>query len=182
MLLNGGGLAQLHMIDTQLDRALRGNVPQIRSVLSQINDLVSNLDAHRGDLTSALDGLNQLSEKLNARDRQIGYVLDNLAPGMKVVTSELGQLQTMLNSLHRLSDVAVTTINKSAADATADLKALNPILRNLANAGSALPDALQALFTYPFTDQVVKGIGNSDYLNAFLHVTAQQGTCAAVRR
>jgi phospholipid/cholesterol/gamma-HCH transport system substrate-binding protein len=177
MLLNGGGLAQLHTIDTQLNQALAGNEPQIRSVLSEINTLVTNLDAHRSDLTAALDGINQLSKTLNARDQQIGYVLDNLAPGLKVFNSQLGQLQAMLNSLHTLSNVAVTTINQTEADATADLKALNPVLRNLANAGSALPNALQVLFTYPFTDQVLPGIGNSDYLNAFLKVTAQPGTC-----
>jgi len=177
LLLNGGGLAQLHTIDDQLNQALQGNEPQVRSVLSEINNLVSSLNAHRSDITSALDGLNQLSTTLNARDQQIGYVLDHMAPGLKVFNSQLGQLQTMLNALHRLSDVAVSTINQSATDATADLNALNPIVRNLANAGSTLPNALQVLFTYPFTDQVVKGIGNSDYLNAFLSVTAQRGTC-----
>jgi phospholipid/cholesterol/gamma-HCH transport system substrate-binding protein len=177
LLLNGGGLAQLHTIDTQLNEALQGNVPQVRSVLSEINNLVSSLNAHRSDITAALDGLNQLSAALNARDQQIGYVLDNLAPGLKVFNSQLGQLQTMLNALDRLSDVAVSTINQSVTNATTDLNALNPIVRNLANAGSALPNALQVLFTYPFTDQVLKGIGNSDYLNAFLNVTAQKGTC-----
>jgi phospholipid/cholesterol/gamma-HCH transport system substrate-binding protein len=177
LLLNGGGLAQLHTIDTQLNEALQGNVPQVRSVLSEINNLVSSLNAHRSDITAALDGLNQLSAALNARDQQIGYVLDNLAPGLKVFNSQLGQLQTMLNALDRLSDVAVSTINQSVTNATTDLNALNPIVRNLANAGSALPNALQVLFTYPFTDQVLKGIGNSDYLNAFLNVTAQRGTC-----
>jgi phospholipid/cholesterol/gamma-HCH transport system substrate-binding protein len=177
MLLNGGGLAQLHTIDTQLNLALQGNEPKIRSVLSEINSFVSNLNAHRHDLTTALDSLNQLSQTLHARDQQIGYVLDHITPGMKVFTSQLGQLQGMLNALHTLSNVAVTTINKSAANSTADLAALNPVLRNLANAGSALPNALQVLFTYPFTDQVLKGIGNSDYLNTFLNVTAQKGTC-----
>jgi phospholipid/cholesterol/gamma-HCH transport system substrate-binding protein len=83
----------------------------------------------------------------------------------------------MLNSLHTLSTVAVSTINASGAQTTADLKALDPVVRNLANAGSALPNDLQALFTFPFTDAVTKGIGNSDYLNSFLSVTAQPGTC-----
>lgn len=177
MLLNGGGLAQLHTIEQQVTDATHGNIPQIRSVLTQINTLAANLNAHRSDITAALDGLGQLSKKLSASDQQIGYVLDNLSPGLKVFTSQIGQLQTMLTSLQKLSTVAVSTINASAADTTADLTALNPVLRNLANAGSALPNALQVLFTYPFTDQVTKGIGNSDYLNAFLSVTALPGTC-----
>ena len=176
LLLNGGGLAQLHTITIQLNDALNGNEPQIRSVLSQINTLVSNLNAHRSDITSALDGLNQLSTTLSARDQQIGYVLDNLSPGLKVFNAERSQLVSMLNALHTLSTVAASTINSSEANSVADLTALQPVLRNLANAGNALPNALQVLFTYPFTDQVLKDI-KGDYLNAFLNVTAPKGSC-----
>src|SRR5437764_11663303 len=39
MLLNGGGISQLHTITTQLDAAMTGNAPQIRSVLVQIHTL-----------------------------------------------------------------------------------------------------------------------------------------------
>lgn len=176
LLLNGGGLTQLHTITVQLNDALNGNQPQIRSVLSQINELVTNLNAHRSDITAALDGLNKLSTTLSARDTQIGYVLDNLTPGLRTFAAERGQLVTMLNALHRLSTVAVATINQSKANAVADLRALQPVLRNLADAGKALPDALQVLFTYPFTDQVLRDI-KGDYLNSFLTVTAAKGTC-----
>jgi phospholipid/cholesterol/gamma-HCH transport system substrate-binding protein len=176
LLLNGGGLAQLHTITVQLNDALSGNEPRIRSVLSEINALVTNLNAHRSDITAALDGLNNLSATLSARDTQIRYVLDNLTPGLRVISAERSQLVTMLNALHRLSAVAVATINQSKVNAVADLQALQPTLRNLANAGNALPDALQVLFTYPFTDQVLADI-KGDYLNTFLTVTAAKGTC-----
>jgi phospholipid/cholesterol/gamma-HCH transport system substrate-binding protein len=175
LLLNGGGLAQLHTISTQLNSALSGNEPQIHSLLSQINDLATNLNAHRGDITAALDGLNQLSATLRARDQQIGNVLDNLTPGLRVLRDQRAQLVTLLNSLHTLSDVAVDTINKSQADTVASLQALEPILRNLADAGQALPQSLQVLLTYPFTDQVLKDI-KGDYLNTYLSVTAPPGT------
>jgi len=175
LLLNGGGLAQLHTIDTQLNAALSGNEPQIRSLLSQINDLATNLNAHRHDITRALDGLNQLSATLRTRDQQIGNVLDNLTPGLRVLRDQRAQLVTLLNSLHTLSGVAVDTINKSKADTVASLRALAPILRNLADAGQALPQSLQVLLTYPFTDQVLKDI-KGDYLNTYLSVTAPRGT------
>jgi phospholipid/cholesterol/gamma-HCH transport system substrate-binding protein len=175
LLLNGGGLAQLHTISSQLNTALRGNEPQIRSLLSQINDLATNLNAHRHDITAALDGLNQLSHTLRARDQQIGNVLDNLTPGLRVLRDQRAQLVTLLNSLHTLSGVAVDTINKSKADSVASLRALAPILRELADAGQALPQSLQVLLTYPFTDQVLKDI-KGDYLNTYLSVTAPAGT------
>jgi phospholipid/cholesterol/gamma-HCH transport system substrate-binding protein len=175
LLLNGGGLAQLHTISSQLNSALSGNEPQIRSLLSQINDLATNLNAHRHDITTALDGLNQLSHTLRTRDQQIGNVLDNLTPGLRVLRDQRAQLVTLLNSLHTLSGVAVDTINKSKADTAASLRALAPILRELADAGQALPQSLQVLLTYPFTDQVLKDI-KGDYLNTYLSVTAPPGT------
>jgi phospholipid/cholesterol/gamma-HCH transport system substrate-binding protein len=175
LLLNGGGLAQLHTISSQLNSALSGNEPQIRSLLSQISDLATNLNAHRHDITTALDGLNQLSRTLRTRDRQIGNVLDNLTPGLRVLRDQRAQLVTLLNSLHTLSGVAVDTINKSKADSVASLRALTPILRELADAGQALPQSLQVLLTYPFTDQVLKDI-KGDYLNTYLSVTAPPGT------
>jgi phospholipid/cholesterol/gamma-HCH transport system substrate-binding protein len=175
LLLNGGGLAQLHTITTQLNAALAGNEPQIRSLLAQIAALIGNLNSHREDIVSALDGLDSLSATLRARDRQIGHVLGRLTPGLQVLADQRAQLVTMLNALHRLSGVAVHTINASQADFAAGLRALAPTLRELADAGQNLPLALQVLLTYPFTDQVLKDI-KGDYLNAYLSLRAAPGT------
>ncbi len=175
LLLNGGGLSQFHTITTELNAALNGNEPQIRDLLGQISTLIGNLNLHRNDIISALDGLNSLSATLAARDRQIGQVLDNITPGLQVLADQRAQLVTMLNALHRLSDVAVHTINASQANFAANLRALAPTLRELANAGQNLPLALQVLLTYPFTDQVLKDI-KGDYLNAYLSIQAPPGT------
>lgn len=176
LLLNGGGIAQLHVITVELNHAFSGNGPQIRSMLTEISKLTAGLNAHRADITAALDGLNQLAATLRARDRQIGFTLDNFTPGLRVLSTQRDQLVRLLNALHRLSGVAVTTITKSKAQAVADFKALEPTLRELANAGRTLPRSLQVLLTYPFTDQVMKAI-KGDYLNAFLNVRARKGTC-----
>ena len=175
MLLNGGGIGQLRTISQQLNDALSGNEPQIRAALASIDDVVTNLDAHRQDITDALDGLNRLAATLSARDTQIGQVLDTLTPGLRVLSQQRSQLVTMLDSLDTLSGVAVHTINASKTDLVADLNSLAPTLRQLANAGQALPQALQVLLTYPFTDAVLPAI-RGDYLNVYLSVTAPPGT------
>jgi phospholipid/cholesterol/gamma-HCH transport system substrate-binding protein len=175
LLLNGGGIDQLHTIVTQLNDALAGNEPQIRALLPQLSHLLSNLYGHRKDITTALDGLDKLSATLAERDRQIGYVLTNLHPGLRVLTRQHTQLVTMLNALHRLTGVAVATIHASQADVVADLRALAPTLEELASAGNSLPLALQVLLTYPFTDQVLNDV-KGDYLNTYLSVTARRGT------
>jgi phospholipid/cholesterol/gamma-HCH transport system substrate-binding protein len=175
LLLNGGGINQLHTITTQLNAALTGNAPQIRSVLTEIHTLLANLNRHRRSIETALDGLGKLSTTLATRDRQIGNVLDHLSPGLRVLADEKAQLVTMLNALHRLTGVAVSTINASQADLVTNLKLLTPTLRRLADAGQSLPLALQVLLTYPFTNQVLKDV-KGDYLNAYLKIRAGKGT------
>lgn len=175
MLLNGGGVQQLKTITTELNKALAGQEPQVRSMLKRVDTLVTNLDDHRGDITSALDGVNRLAATLATRKQDVGKVLTGLSPGMKVLEKQRGSLLTMLRSLDTLSDVAVTTINKSKADTIADLKAIAPTLRALADSGDDLPDSLQVLLTYPFTDEVLRGV-KGDYLNVYLDMTAAPGT------
>ncbi len=175
LLLNGGGIDQLHTIVTQLDAALSGNAPQIRSLLVEIRTTLTNLDSHKQAIFAALAGLKSLSATLAARDRQIGSALDNLTPGLQVLADQQQQLVTMLDSLKRLSGVAVSTINASQADLVADLRDLSPTLRELADAGQNLPLALQVLLTYPFTDQVIKDV-KGDYLNVYLNLEAKKGT------
>ena len=175
LVLNDGGLAQLHVITTELNAALAGNEPEIRSLLGQLATLIGNLSDHRQDIIHALDGLDALSATLAARNRQIGHVLDHITPGLEVLAEQRTQLVTMLNALHNLSGIAVHTINASEANFAANLRSLEPILRNLADAGQNLPLALQVLLTYPFTDQVLKDI-KGDYLNAYLSVQAAPGT------
>jgi phospholipid/cholesterol/gamma-HCH transport system substrate-binding protein len=175
LLLNGGGLNQLHTITTQLDAALTGNAPPIRSMLARLDTLLANLNQHKSAIEAALDGLDSLSATLRARDQQISRVLGRLTPGLRVLNVERAQLVTMLDALHRLSGVAVRTINSGQADLLANLRSLEPILAELSDAGKNLPDALQVLLTYPFTNQVLKDI-KGDYLNLYLSVRAAKGT------
>ncbi|MFJ3706002.1 MULTISPECIES: MCE family protein [Streptomyces] len=175
MLLNGGGIAQLKTITTELNKALAGQEPQIRSMLSRVDTLVTDLDTHKEDITDALDGVNRLAATLATRKQDVGTVLTGLSPGLKVLEKQRGSLLTMLRSLDTLSTVAVDTVNRSKADMIADLKALAPTLTALADSGKDLPDSLQVLLTYPFTDEVLRGV-KGDYLNVYLDVTAVPGT------
>lgn len=175
LLLNGGGIQQLKTISHELNKTLGGREPQIRSTLERVNTLVTSLDGHKSDITDALDGVNRLSATLATREQDIGKVLTGLSPGLKVLEKQRGSLLTMLKALDTLSGVAVDTVNKSKADMVADLRAIAPTLKQLADSGQDLPDSLQVLFTYPFTDEVLRGV-KGDYLNVYLDVTAVPGT------
>ncbi len=175
MLLNGGGVAQLQEISRELNAALEGNEPQIRSLLDRLNTLVGELDAHKDEITRALDGLNRLGGALNAQRDRITGVLADLEPGLKVLSEQRTQLVTLLQSLDALADVAVDTVNRSRDDIVADLKALAPTLQKLAEAGTNLPNALELLLTYPFPDSAVAGV-RGDYTNLFIDLDLNLGT------
>ncbi|SDC14915.1 MCE family protein [Streptomyces prasinopilosus] len=175
LLLNGGGVNQLKTITRELNAALGGREPEVRSVLKRVNTLVTDLDENRGDITDALDAANRLSATLATRKDDVGTVLTDLSPGLKTLERQRGSLLTMLRSLDTLSGVAVSTIDASKDDMIADLKAIAPTLKALADAGTDLPDSLQVLLTYPFTDEVLRGV-KGDYLNVYLDMTAVPGT------
>jgi len=174
LLLNGGGVAQLQDIAKELNAATEGNEPEIRSLLTNLDTLVTQLDGHKAEITRALDGVNRLGGTLNAQRDQIGGVLDTLEPGLKVLADQRTQLVTLLQALDELSGVAVDTVNRSKDDLVADLKALTPTLQKLAEAGTNLPNALQLLFTYPFPDAAVDGI-KGDYTNLYANIDLNLG-------
>jgi phospholipid/cholesterol/gamma-HCH transport system substrate-binding protein len=164
MLLNGGGVEQLHTIVDELNQAMSGNETEIRELLTNVDTVVSTLDGQRDNIVKAIDGLNRLSGTLAGQTGNLTNALDNLAPGLKVLEQQRGQLVAMLKALDTLSGVAVDTIAKSRADLVADLKALEPTLRKLVETGDSLPVALEYLVTYPYPSYAVNAV-RGDYFN-----------------
>ena len=169
LLLNGGGVDQLNTITKELNNATQGREPDLKALLTNANQLVTNLDKQSGNITRALDGLNRLSTTLNDQKDKLVSAVDNIGPGLGVLEQQRGQLVTMLNALQNLSGVAIDTVNKSKANLVADLKALLPTLQKLGQAGSDLPKALELLLTFPFPDAAYNGV-KGDYFNLYAKV------------
>ncbi len=167
MLLNGGGVAQVKTISTELNDALAGNEPQVRALLANLNTLVGELDGRKSEITRALDGLNRLSGTLAQRQGEISTALDDLGPGLAELDRQRAQLVDMLRSLDRLSGVATNVVNASRDDLLADLRSLQPVLQKLADSGQNLPDSLQILGSFPFTDAAQQAVAG-DYANLYL--------------
>ncbi|EIE97394.1 MCE family protein [Saccharomonospora glauca] len=169
MLLNGGGVEQLNTITRELGAALKGNSPDVKALLRNAEELVRALDEQSSDITSALDSLNRLSSTLSTQRDKIAVAVEDLSPGLEVLERQRGQLVDMLSALDNLSEVAVETVNASQEDLVANLEALLPTLRKLAEAGADLPNALELLLTYPFTDAAAEGV-KGDYMNLYLEL------------
>ncbi|WP_424189930.1 MCE family protein [Actinokineospora sp. G85] len=169
MLLNGGGVEQLRDITRELNKATEGRETDIKALLDNVDTAVSTLDEGKGDITRAIDGINRLAMTLNGQRDRVAGVIDDIGPGLKVLSDQRRQLVTMLQSLDSLSGVAIDTVNRSQEDLVADLKALTPTLRKLGEAGNNLPNALELLVTFPFTDAAVAGV-KGDYFNIYADI------------
>ena len=167
LLLNGGGIGQLHDIVVELNHAAGGRGAEIHSLLSDADRVIAAIDAHRAGIIAALQQVNRLATTLQANNDNISIALRDLPAGLKVLAGQRHQLVRMINALGRLGRTATTTVRASKRSFVADLRALDPILSHLVQAGSALPKSLQVLLTYPFPDSVLNAI-RGDYLNTFV--------------
>lgn len=175
LLLNGGGVAQIRTIATELNNALSGREPEIRALLSNLDQLVGSLDDSRDDINRALDSIDRLSATLAERRGQIRTALNDISPGLRELESQRAQLVGMLQALDRLSGVATDVVDRSRDDLLADLEALRPILRNLADSGQDLPNSLELLLTIPFTDAATDAVAG-DYANLYVKLDLDLGS------
>ena len=169
LVLNGGGVAQLKTINVELTRAMEGHEADIKGAIRQLDTFIGGLDEHKAEVVRALDGLDRLSARLAAQKEDIALAIEDLGPGLTVLADQREQLTTMLTALSDLGRVGTRVINASKDDTVANLRALDPILTRLAEAGDNLPNALEMLVTYPFP-QSATGAVQGDYTN--LRVTA----------
>jgi phospholipid/cholesterol/gamma-HCH transport system substrate-binding protein len=166
LLLNGGGVAQLKVIETELSHALGGNETQIRDLIVQLNTFVGGLDKQKSEIVRAIDGIDALSAKIAARRGDLAAALEALPKGLKVLADQRKQLTQMLTALSNLGAVGTRVITASKADTVANLQALAPVLGQLASAGDSLPKSFQLLLTYPFPDEAANTI-RGDYTNLY---------------
>lgn len=172
LLLNGGGVEQLRDISSELNNALAGNEPEIKALLTRVDELATTLDQQRGDIVKAIEGVHRLSGTLSKQRGDLATAVDHLEPGLKVVSNQRQQLVGMLSSLRKLSGTGTRVVNASKQSLVANLQALTPTLEKLAEAGSDLPKALQLLPSYPipvFGESIVHG----DYANVSVRLDLQ---------
>ena len=166
LLLNGGGVAQLKLIQSELSDALGGNETQIRDLIVQLNTFVGGLEKQKAEIVRAIDGVDALSAKIAARKDDLAAALEALPKGLKVLADQRKQLTQMLTALSNLGAVGTKVIRATKADTLANLRALAPVLGKLASAGDDLPKSFQLLLTYPFPDEAMNTI-RGDYTNLY---------------
>jgi phospholipid/cholesterol/gamma-HCH transport system substrate-binding protein len=175
LLLNGGGVAQLQIITQELNKALTGNEPAIRDVLTQLNTFVGTLDKNKQQIVAAITAVDGLAKKLNAQKATLATAIDSLPKSIATLDKQRAALVKTLQALARLGNTATRVITASQQDLVANLKSLYPVLTNLAVAGENLPKSLELLLTYPFPDAAANAVkGDFTNLDITLDVNTQK--------
>ncbi len=158
LLLNGGGIEKTNTIVKELGNALEGNEPEVKELLKTSNEFLGQLDENKQSLIVALEKVNRLAIATNKQKSAITNALDDLPEALSVINNQRDDLVTLLQSLDRLGDVATGVIRRSKSDTLKGLNDLEPILKELANAGDSLAEAFRIVLSFPFSDAIV---GNS---------------------
>jgi len=178
LLLNGGGVAQLQIITQELNKALTGNEPAIRSVLTQLNTFVGTLDQNKQQIVTAITAVDQLAKKLNAQKATLATAIDSLPKSIATLDRQRAALVKTLQALSTLGNTATRVITASQKDLVANLQSLYPILTKLAQAGADLPKSLELMLTYPFPSNATTA-AKGDFVN--LGVTLDVNTQKALQ-
>lgn len=163
-LLNGGGVGQLKTITTEINKVFDGRQGRVRHVLGEIQKLVSGLDQQKGDIIRAMEAMNGLSSTLNREKATVTNAIDEFGPAVKVLADQHDQLIRMLRALDQLGEVGTRVVGATKDDLLADLRHLEPIVREIADVDDQLPEALGLLISFPFpieSNDIVHG----DYAN-----------------
>lgn len=168
VVINGGGVGQIGDIVAELNRALNGREPQIRDLLTRLNDFVGVLAAQRDAINATVVSLNRAAGTFNAQRDVLTRALDRIPPALDVLVAERPRLTAALDKLGRFSAVATEVVTETRDDLIRDLRNLEPTLRSLADVGPQLDQALAYFTAFPYGQATIDRAIRGDYLNQFI--------------
>ena len=163
--VNGGGLGQIGDIIHNFSAALSGREPEIRELLTRLDNFVGVLDQQRDNIIASIQQLNRVAGTFAGQRDVIDRALKDIPPALEVLTRERPRLTTALEKLGQFSDTATGLVNDAGDDLVTDLKNLEPALKALADIGPDLSSALIWATAFPYGPGFADTITRGDYIN-----------------
>lgn len=168
ILLNGGGLSQLQEINQSFAKALTGRENDMRSLLTQLDIFVSQLNGQTDDIIAATKSLNSLAGQVAAKDDAVNTALAKIPPALAVLAEERTKIADAIDAVGKFSAIAASTVNQTKDALVTNLRNIAPVLRSLADAGPALTKGLDFLTTFPFVKSKIPNWFRGDFANISL--------------
>lgn len=130
-LVTGGSFADMRIVITELNVALRGNQGNIRRLLGRLDGMVTRLDDHTREFDVALASMDRLGADLARDGALLGRALRELEPAVRTLSGQREELLRLMGELRRLSRTATATLRASRTDMLSVIRDLGPVLDTL---------------------------------------------------
>jgi phospholipid/cholesterol/gamma-HCH transport system substrate-binding protein len=170
MIVRGGGIENLEVIQNELNNILSGRGDQIREFLGRLDTFTNELNKQTGDITRAIDSSNRLLNVVAAHNDTLDKVLTEFPPLIKHFADTRELFTNAVEALGRISNAADAALAPASANLHTNLQNLQRPLKQLGRASPYLIGALKFLLTAPFAIDNVPKVVRGDYINVSLLV------------
>jgi phospholipid/cholesterol/gamma-HCH transport system substrate-binding protein len=176
MILRGGGISNLEVIQNEVNNILAGRGPQIRAFLGKLDTFTAELNQQRDDITHAIDSTNRLLAYVANRSDVLDRVLTDFPPLIKHFAEKQQLLIDATNALGRLSQGADKYLSETRGPLHSNLQQLQCPLKELVRAAPYLLGTLKILGTIPFDIDTAPKLIRGDFMNASLNLDTTLST------
>jgi phospholipid/cholesterol/gamma-HCH transport system substrate-binding protein len=163
--VNGGGIPNIEVIQTEVNNLLSGRADQIREFLNRLDTFTDELNQQRNDITRAIDSTNRLLAIVGQRNATLDRVLTEFPPLIKHFADTRDLFADAVTSLGRISNAADAALGPTSANLHTNLQSLQRPLKQLGKASPYVLQALKLLLTAPFSIENVPKVVRGDYIN-----------------
>ena len=168
MILRGGGIPNLEVLQNEVFDIFHGRGEQIRAFLGKLDTFTDQLNQQRDDITHAIDSTNRLLTYVGGRNDVLERVLTDIPPLLKHFADTKNLLINAVDSVGRLSQVTDQYLSGARSNLHTDLESLQCPLRELGRSSPYLIGALKLILTQPFDIDTVPKLFRGDYINVSL--------------
>lgn len=165
VILSGGGISNLDVIQTEILNVLDGHGDQVREFLKRLDTFTAELNRQRDNLTRAIDSTNQLLTVVAKRNDTLDRVLTDIPPLIQHFADTRELFADAIESLGRFSDVANRALSDTRPNLHQSLQSLQRPLSQLERASPYVVGSLKLGLTAPFNIDYVSKVIRGDYVN-----------------
>jgi phospholipid/cholesterol/gamma-HCH transport system substrate-binding protein len=176
MILRGGGISDLAVVQNEVNNILAGRGPQIRAFLGKLDTFTAELNEQRDDITHAIDSTNRLLEYVGKRSDVLDRVLTEFPPLIKHFAEKQQLLLDATDALGRLSQAADKYLSETRGPLHENLQQLQCPLKELVRAAPFLLGTLKILGTIPFDIDTAPKLIRGDFMNSSLNLDTTLST------
>ena len=165
MILRGGGIDDLEVIQTEISNILMGRAPEIRGFLNKLDTFTDELNQQRDDLTRAIDQSNRLLAIVAENNETLDRVFTEFTPLAKHFADTRDLFADAVQAIGRISRAADDALAPASDNIHTNLALLQRPLRELGKASPYLIGALKILLTAPYNIENVPKVVRGDYIN-----------------